>query len=170
MPKKRSKKNKTTKPVKTNTANRMITKNKDGLFNYEVLETFQAGVVLDGPEVKSIKLGQISLKGSYITIDGNQEAWLVKAHVSPYKPAQGVQKDYDPGRNRKILLRKKEISSLIGKSKQKGLTIIPINVYTKRGLIKVDIALARGKTQIDKRETIKKREVKREIQRTLKKR
>jgi SsrA-binding protein len=153
-----------------NKRNKYITKNKNGLFNYEVIETYQAGIVLSGPEVKSVKLGQISLKGSYATIDPNGEVWLVKAHISPYKPAVGAQKNYDPDQRRKLLLRKKEISSLIGKHKQKGLTIVPINVYTKRGLIKVDIALARGKTKIDKRETIKKREVKREIQRTLKNR
>jgi SsrA-binding protein len=147
---------------------RIINKNKEGLFSYEVLETYQAGIVLSGPEVKAIKLGQVSLKGSYVTIDQNGEAWLTKAHISSYKPARNVQEKYDPDQPRKLLLNKKEIDKLIGKSKQKGLTIIPINVYTKRGLIKVDIALARGKTRIDKREVIKNREADREIQRTLK--
>lgn len=145
-----------------------ITKNKDGLFNYEVIECYQAGIVLSGPEVKSVKKGQISLKGSYVTIDPKQEVWLVNAHISPYKPAAEVQKKYDPDQKRKLLLRKKEIKSLMGKSKQKGLTIIPVYVYTYKSLIKVEIALARGKTKIDKREQIKKREVKRQIHRTLK--
>ena len=150
--------------------NKIITKNKNGLFNYETIEIYQAGIVLSGPEVKAVKNGQISLKGSYVTIDPKEEAWLIKAHISPYKPALNAQKTYDPDQKRKLLLKKKEISSLLGKNKQKGLTIIPINVYTKRGLIKVDIALARGKTKVDKRETIKNREAKREIQRTLKRR
>jgi len=151
-----------------NKKSKTIARNKDGLFNYEPIETYQAGIVLTGPEVKSAKLGHMSLKGSYATIDPNGEAWLVKSHISPYKPAGNAQKNYDPDQKRKLLLNKKELSSLIGKTKQKGLTIIPINVYTNRGLIKVDIALARGKTKIDKREAIKKRESKREIQRTLK--
>lgn len=154
--------------MSNNSENKIITKNKDGLFNYVILETYHAGIVLDGPEVKAVKLGQISLKGSYASVDPNGEVWLVKAHISAYKPAKDAQRNYDPDRRRKLLLHKKEINSLIGKNKQKGLTIIPINVYTKRGLIKVDIALARGKSKIDKRETIKERETKREIQRTLK--
>lgn len=155
---------------KFNGASKIIATNKDGLFNYEILETYQAGLVLSGPEVKAAKLGQMSLKGAYATIDGQSEAWLVKAYITPYKPAKGAQEKYQPDRPRKMLLHKKEITSLLGKSKQKGLTIIPINVYTKKGLIKADIALARGKTKIDKRETIKKREADREIQRTLKQR
>ncbi|MEK7072482.1 MAG: SsrA-binding protein SmpB [Patescibacteria group bacterium] len=150
--------------------NKTIATNKDGLFNYEILETYQAGLVLSGPEVKAAKLGQMSLKGSYVTIDAQSEIWLIKSYITPYKPAKSAQEKYDPNRKRKLLLHKKEISSLIGKNKQKGLTIIPINVYTKKGLIKADIALARGKTKIDKRETIKKREADREIQRTLKQR
>lgn len=146
-----------------------ITKNKDGLFNYEVMETYQAGIVLSGPEVKSVKNGRINLKGSYVSVDPKGEVWLANCHISPYKPAHGVQINYDPTQKRKLLLHKKEIDSLIGKTKQKGLTIIPTCVYTNKGLIKIDIALARGKTKIDKRESIKKREVKRQIQRTLKK-
>ena len=149
-------------------SDKTIYKNKEGLFNYQTLETVQAGIVLSGPEVKSVKLGQISLKGSYISIDPKGEAWLMRAHISPYKPAKNVQEKYDPDQARKLLLKKKEIDSLKGKIKQKGLTIIPINVYTKRGLIKLDIALAKGKTQIDKRESIKRRETSRQIQRTLK--
>ena len=155
-------------PSKSNGKFKIIATNKEGLFSYEILETYQAGLVLTGPEVKAAKLGQMSLKGSYVTIDNKSEVWLVKAHIIPYKPARNAQKKYDPDRPRKLLLHKKEISSLIGKSRQRGLTIIPINVYTKKGLIKTDIALARGKTKVDKRETIKKREAEREIRRTLK--
>ena len=146
----------------------VIVRNKEGLFNYEVLEKYTAGLVLSGPEVKAVKGGQISLKGSYVTIDSKSEVWLANCHISPYKPASGHQQGYQPDQPRKLLLNKKEISSLIGKSKQKGLTIIPISVYTSRRLIKVEIGLARGKTQIDKRDSIRKREIDREIRRTLK--
>lgn len=147
----------------------VIVRNKEGLFNYEILEKYAAGLVLSGPEVKAVKGGQISLKGSYVSIDGQGEVWLVNCHISPYKPAQGQQQGYQPTRPRKLLLNKKEISSLSGKGRQKGLTIIPISVYTSRRLIKVEIGLARGKNQIDKRDSIRKRESEREIRRTLKK-
>ncbi len=156
--------------MKNGKGDKKIATNKEGFYNYEILETYQAGLVLSGPEVKAAKLGQMSLKGSYVTFDSANEAWLVKSYITPYKPAKGAQEKYNPDQNRKLLLHKKEINSLIVKSKQKGLTIIPINVYTKRGLIKTDIALARGKSKIDKREIIKKRETSREIQRTLKQR
>jgi len=147
---------------------KVIQKNKQGLFNYEILDTFEAGVVLSGPEVKSVKNGHLSLKGSYVTIDNNEEVWLVNAHIAPYEPAATHQKDYQPDGKRKLLLHKKQIASLIGKSKQKGLTIIPMSVYTTRRLIKLEIGLARGKTEIDKRESIKKREIDRQIRRSLK--
>jgi len=146
-----------------------IVRNKEGLFSYEILEKYTAGLVLSGPEVKAVKGGQISLKGSYVSIDPLGEVWLVKCRISPYKPAQGQQQDYQPEQSRKLLLNKKEINSLSGKSKQKGLTIIPISVYTSRRLIKLEIGLARGKTRVDKRESIRKREIDREIRRTLKK-
>lgn len=146
-----------------------IIKNKEGLYSYEIIDTWQAGIVLSGPEVKSVKLSQISLKGSFVQFDSKQELWLVNAYIAPYKPAKGVQAGYDPYKRRKLLLNKREIDSIIGKKAQKGLTIIPISVYTNRRLVKVEIGLARGKTKIDKRESIKKREVQREIRRTLKK-
>lgn len=146
----------------------IINKNKEGLFNYEVLEKYEAGIALTGAEVKAVRLGQISLKGAYVSIDAHEELWLVNCHISPYQPAQGQQQSYNPTKPRKLLLHKKEIGSLLGKNKQKGLTIIPISVYTKRGLIKIEIGLVRGKTQIDKRDLIKKRETEREIRRTLK--
>lgn len=148
---------------------KIIKQNKEGLFDFQVLETFQAGIVLTGPEVKSVKNGQVSLKGSYISIDHNNQAWLVNCHISSYKPAQNVQKNYEPEHRRRLLLHKKEITSLQGKSKQKGLTMIPTCVYTINGLVKLDIALAKGKSKVDKRESIKKREVNREIRSSLKK-
>ncbi len=149
------------------TRNKYIVKNVQAFFNYEIIDTFQAGIVLSGPEVKSVKNKRISLKGSYIRIENN-EAWLINCSIAPYGPAKGIQQNYQQEKPRKLLLHKKEISELIGKSKQKGLTIMPTCVYTKRGLIKVDIALARGKTKIDKREKIKDREIQRQISRSLK--
>jgi len=141
--------------------------NKKALHDYQVLEKLEAGIVLTGPEVKSVKAGQINLKGSYISIDSKSQAWLVDVHVSPYRPATSVQTDYQPNQRRKLLLKKKEIDYLRGKSKEKGLTILPISVYTKGSLIKLEIAIVKGKKQHDKRETIKKREVDREIRRKL---
>ena len=148
---------------------KIITKNKEGLFSHEIMETWQAGLVLTGQEVKSVKAGQISLKGSFIQIDNKNEAWLVNSYIAPYKPAAANLSGYDPYHGRKLLLNKKEIGSLVGKKAQKGLTIIPILVYTKKRLVKVEIGLARGRSKIDKREVIKKRETQKEIRRTLKK-
>lgn len=145
-----------------------ITTNKKALHDYQVLEKLEAGIVLSGPEVKSVKAGQINLKGSYISIDNNSEVWLVNTHIPPYKPAAASQTNYQPTRRRKLLLQKKEIDYLRGKSKEKGLTILPISVYTKGSLIKLEIGLVRGKKQYDKRVTIKKREIDREIRRKLK--
>lgn len=147
---------------------KIITKNKEGLFGHEILETWTAGLVLSGPEVKAVKGGLISLKGAFVQIDSNNEVWLVNTYIAPYKPAATQQTGYDPYGRRKLLLNKREIDSIIGKKAQKGLTIIPISVYTNKRLIKVDIGLARGKNKLDKRETIKKREINRDIRRTLK--
>lgn len=155
-------------PQIPSTRNKRLADNRSGLFNYEVIETYQAGIVLTGAEVKSAKGGRVSLKGSYVRLDGNGEAWLIGCSIAPYGPAKGNQQNYLPDHPRKLLLRKKELSAIIGKNKQKGLTIIPTSVYTKKGLVKVDIALARGKTQADKREKIRKRETERQIRRTLK--
>ena len=107
----------------------------------------------------------MSLKGSYVTIK-NEEAWLINTQISPYQP-KNTPKEYDPTRSRKLLLHKKEIDSLIGKTKQKGLTLMPLRVYTKQNRIKLEFALAKGKRKTDKREKIKKREVNRKIERAL---
>jgi SsrA-binding protein len=141
--------------------------NKRALFDYEILEKFEAGVILTGAEVKSVKLGHISLKGSYVTFKNN-EAYLLNAHISPYQKA-GKIVGYDPTQTRKLLLNKSELKRLIGKLSEKGLTIVPLKVYTtRRGRIKVEIGLGRGKKQYEKREIIKKREVDREIRSNLK--
>ena len=140
--------------------------NKKALFNYEILEKTEAGLVLTGYEAKAVKNGQMNLKGAYVTFHGD-DALLTNAHISRYKPA-GKMPEYDPERSRHLLLHKKEISYLRGKSQEKGLTIIPIRVYTKNRFIKVELAVCRGKKQFDKRESIKKRDTLREIRRTLK--
>jgi SsrA-binding protein len=136
-------------------------------YDYHILEKFEAGLVLAGHEVKAIKNSRMSLKGSYVTIK-DEEAWLINAQISPYQP-KNTPKDYEPTRSRKLLLHKKEIRSLIGKTKQKGLTLVPLRVYTKHKRIKLEFALGQGKRKVDKREKIKKREAKRRIDRALKK-
>ncbi len=143
-----------------------LAKNKKGLFDYQILETFEAGLVLTGKEVKSVKNGHINLKGSYISLKKG-EAFLVNCHISAYKKA-GIQPDYNPTQSRKLLLHKKEIKHLLGRIQQKGLTLIPIKVYTKGAIIKLEFGLAKGKKKIDKREIIKKRDMDREIQRAMK--
>ena len=135
--------------------------NKKAYFNYEILETFQAGIVLIGQEVKSIKNGRISLAGSYIILK-EEEFFLIGANVPPYQP-KNAPRDYDPKRFRKLLLKKSEIKYLIGKSRQMGLTLIPLKVYTKQQKIKLEFGLAKGKKKVDKREKIKKGEIEREI-------
>jgi len=144
----------------------VIKQNKEMIYSYETLETFEAGLVLTGAEVKSVKLGHIQLKGSYITIHPDNTLWLVGTHVSNYKPAYDHKQN--PHRHRKILLNKKEIDNLRGKLAQKGLTIAPVKVYTKGGLIKLEIALVRGLKKYDKRAKIKSRDIDRDIKRTLK--
>lgn len=134
-------------------------------YDYEILETYEAGIVLAGYEVKSIKTGHIGLKGSYVTIKNN-EAFLINAQISPYQP-KNTPDDYEPSRSRKLLLHKSEIKSLIGRIKQKSLTLVPLLVYTKKGKIKLEFAVGKGKRKTDKREKIKKREAERTIERAL---
>jgi len=142
--------------------------NRKIYFDYEILEKYEAGIELLGTEVKSIRSGKMSLEGSFVIIRGG-EAFLINATIQPYQP-KNVPKDYDPLRNRKLLLTKKEISKLIGSERNKSLTIVPLSVYSKGRKIKVEIALVKGKKKYDKRETIKKRETEREIRREYKER
>lgn len=146
---------------------KILSENKKAYFDYEVLEKFEAGIALTGREVKSIKGGHISLSGSYVVIDSKREVFLIGSHVPPYQP-KNTPGDYDPERSRKLLLRKEEIKYLIGKHAQKGLTFIPLKVYTNNGNIKLEFGIARGKKKFDKREAIKKRETIREIEKELK--
>ncbi|HEY4489757.1 MAG TPA: SsrA-binding protein SmpB [Candidatus Paceibacterota bacterium] len=143
-----------------------LVENKKAYFNYEILEKLEAGIELLGFEVKSLRKGQGSLDGSHVTIHNN-ETYLINATVSPYQPAN-TPKDYEPRRNRKLLLTKKEISQLIGTEKQKGLTIVPLAIYSKGPKLKVSLGIVRGKKKFDKRQSIKKRESERDSRRILK--
>ena len=145
---------------------RVLAENKKAYFTYQILEKFEAGISLIGQEVKSIKTRGVNLAGSYVVIK-NSEAFWIGARISPYQP-KNIPPDYNPERSRKLLLKKSEIKYLIGKTKQKGLTLIPLRVYTKRGKIKLEFGIAKGLKKVDKRELIKKREVERELKRELK--
>jgi SsrA-binding protein len=142
--------------------------NRKARFNYEILEKYETGIELLGTEVKSVRNGQMSLEGAFVIIRGG-EAFLINANIPPYQ-IKNAPKDYDPLRNRKLLLTKKEIAELAGNEKNKSLTIVPISVYNKNRKIKVEIALVKGKKKFDKRETIKKRDTDREIRRDFKER
>src|SRR3989338_11021750 len=134
-------------------------------FDYEILETLEAGIVLKGYEVKSIKTGKVSIKSSYVKIL-NGDPFLVGATISPYQEAN-TPDDYDPQSSRKLLLSKKQISVLVGTSQAHGLTLIPLKLYDKKGFIKLLIGIARGKKKYDKRETIKKKDIARAKQHGL---
>jgi SsrA-binding protein len=145
----------------------VLAENKKAYFDYQILEIFEAGLVLLGTEVKSIRDGQMSLKGAYIVITAKGEPELIGARIPPYQP-NNTQADYRSDRTRKLLLNKKEIDYLIGKSHQKGLTFVPLHVYNKKGRIKLEFGIGKGKKEFDKRENIKERDTKREIERTMK--
>ena len=140
--------------------------NKRAYFDYEILETFEAGLVLTGGEVKSIRGGKVSLGGSYVIVKNN-EAFLLNTDIPPYQP-NNTPAGYDQHRTRKVLLKHSEIKELLGKTHKTGLTIVPLKLYNKNRTIKLLIGLGRHKKKYDKRETIKKRDVEREIGRTLK--
>ena len=139
--------------------------NKKARYDYEILETFSAGLVLIGPEVKSAKLGQVSLKGAYVVPKRTKSSLpsfeLLGATISPYKYARND--EYKTDRSRALLLTKKELKYLLGKSEEKGLTLVPLKIYTKNALVKLDFALARGKKKHDKREAIKNRDIDRRM-------
>jgi len=140
--------------------------NRTASFNYDLLETFEAGIALQGSEVKSIRDGRISLKESYAEVK-NGEVFLISAHISPYEAANRF--GHDPKRDRKLLLHRREIKRLTGKIKEKGLTLVPIKVLLNdQGRVKVEIALAKGKKTYQKREAIKTRDVERELRAELK--
>ena len=144
---------------------RIFAENKKAYFKYKILEKIEAGIALIGQEVKSIKLGRINLTGSYVVVK-NEEIYLIGCNVPPYQP-KNAPKDYNSERSRKLLLKKSEIKQLIGKTQQKGLTLIPLKVYAKKGIIKIEFGIAKVLKKVDKREKIKKKDVERTIQRTL---
>jgi len=137
--------------------------NKKAHFDYEILEKIEAGIVLTGIEAKAVKTGKADLSGSFAIIRNNKIS-LLNCSISPYQP-KNINFIYEPDRTKKLLLNKKEIEYLTGKIKQKNLTLIPLRMYTKHGLVKVELGLAKGKKKFDKRETIKKRETKRNVDR-----
>lgn len=139
--------------------------NRKALHDYEPLEKFSAGIELLGTEVKSVKGGLLNLRGSYISMNGG-EAFLVNADIPPYQP-KNAPSDYDPRRERRLMLSKKELEELQKAADTKGLTIVPLSVYNKGRFLKMDIAIARGKKKFDKRQAIKKRDVERDLKRTL---
>ena len=141
-------------------------KNSRAAFDYELLDRFEAGLILRGFEVKAVKTGRASIVGAHVIIRGG-EAYLMGATIQPYQPGN-TPPDYEAGRTIKLLLSKKELAELVGNQSTKRLTIIPLSLYNKSGKIKLQLALARGKKKYDKRESIKKREAKRQIDRTLK--
>lgn len=143
---------------------KVVSTNRKAKFEYFLIETFEAGIALQGSEIKSVRAGQISLSEAYVQTDG-QEAWLMGAHIAPYEQANRF--NHDPLRPRRLLLHKKEIRQLWDSVRQKGMTIVPTRVYLKEGRAKVEVALARGKKAYDKRETIAKRDRDRESAREM---
>jgi len=144
---------------------KIIVVNKKALHDYFILERIEAGLVLQGTEVKSLREGRANLKDSYARVDSG-EAFLIGCHISPY--ACGGHFNHDPTRNRKLLLKKQEIKRLLGKMTEKGMTLIPTRLYFKGGKVKVEIGLAKGKRQYDKREVLRRKEEQREIERAFK--
>lgn len=136
-----------------------VSTNRKARFEYFLQETFEAGLALKGTEIKSIRKGQISLQEAYVRTDGKQ-AWLVGAHVAPYEHASAFQ--HDPDRERKLLMHKREIRELWDAVRIKGMTIVPVRVYLKAGRAKLELAIAKGKKQYDKREAIKQKDIERE--------
>ena len=141
---------------------RIAISNRKARHEYEVLDSFEAGIVLRGSEVKSLRLGNANLQDSYAHVE-NAEVWLSGMHISPYEQANIL--NHDPLRERKLLLHKKEIRKLVGKTTEKGLTLIPLKVYFKNGRAKVEVGICRGKRSYDKRAAIAKRETEREMRR-----
>ena len=143
-----------------NISGKIISSNKKAYFDYNVFEKYTAGIVLTGTEIKSVRLGAINLKDSFIKIE-NFEAYLYNCHISPYD--FGNRFNHDPKRVRKLLLNKKEILKIINKQKQENYTIIPLNAFLYKGFLKLEIALCRGKKLYDKREALKKKDIKRNL-------
>jgi len=145
---------------------KIVSDNRQARYLYEILETYEAGIELKGTEVKSIRNGQSNLRDGYALIR-NGEAWLLNVHISPHSTASQYF-NHDPRRTRKLLLHKQEIRKLIGKVEQQGLTLVPLKMYLKNGKVKITIGLGKGKKLHDKREDLKQRQDKREMERAMK--
>ena len=146
-------------------AEKIVARNKKASFEYSLGDRFEAGIVLKGSEIKSVREGKMSLVDVYVEIKGT-EAWLMNAHIAPYEPAN--RQNHEPKRARKLLLHKKEIRELWNAVRQKGVTIIPVKAYLKDGILKIEIALAKGKKAYDKRSDIAKKDLEREMDRKQK--
>ena len=144
---------------------KVVAKNRKARFNYEILETYEAGIELKGTEVKSVRASKVNLTEGFISID-NGEAFLKQVHISPYE--QGNIFNVDPVRVRKLLLHKREIKKLIGETAQKGFTLVPLSMYLKNGKVKLSVGLARGKNIHDKRQDMAKKDAQRNIERAMK--
>ncbi len=143
---------------------KVVATNRKASFEYFLLEHYEAGLALQGSEIKSVRAGQVSIAEAYVKVD-EKEAWLVNAHIAPYDPASRY--NHDPIRQRRLLLHKKEIRELWDSVRQKGVTVIPTRMYLKEGRAKVEIALAKGKKLHDKRQAIAKRDIERELNRQV---
>ena len=143
----------------------IVSTNKKARFNYEIIEKIEAGIALKGTEVKSIRNRNVSIGESYAQIK-DDEVFLHNLHISPYE--QGNRENHDPIRVRKLLLHKREIKKLVARTQQKGLSLVPLSIYLKKGKIKVKLGIGRGKRLVDKREAIKKKTIEREIERIVK--
>jgi SsrA-binding protein len=148
-------------------AQKIIADNRKAHHDYHLLETFEAGVVLQGTEVKSIREGGANLRDSFARIEAG-EVWIYNVHISPYRNRGYT--DHDPKRRRKLLLHRQEIRKLIGKTVERGMTLVPVRMYLKNGHVKIAVSLAKGKKAHDKRETIKRREAARETRAAIKER
>jgi len=144
---------------------KVVAKNRKARFNYEILETYEAGIELKGTEVKSVRASKVNLTEGFISID-NGEAFLKQVHISPYE--QGNIFNVDPVRVRKLLLHKREIKKLIGETAQKGFTLVPLSMYLKNGKVKLSLGLVRGKNTHDKRQDMAKKDAQRNIERAMK--
>jgi SsrA-binding protein len=151
-----------------NNGYKIISDNRQARFQYEILETYEAGIQLVGTEVKSVRAGKVNLKDGFALVR-NGEVLLHNVHISPHHTTSQIF-NHDPRRTRKLLLRRDEIRKLVGKVEQQGLTLVPLKMYLKRGWVKIDIALARGKKLHDKRDDMRKKQDQRDMQRALKNR
>jgi len=146
---------------------KIVATNRKARHQYQFYDTYEAGLVLRGSEIKSIRAGRVSLQEGFVTFEGG-EAWLVNVHIAPYDPAS--RQNHDPRRRRKLLLHRREINRLASRVQEKGFTVVPTKLYLKNGRAKVEIALVRGKKQYDKRQSLARRDAKRQMERAIKER